>query len=139
MQLSVNDAKTIAGFLSMAVIPFAVTWLKQVTWADWQKFLLAAVLSAVAGFFTAYTGGQLLLSGSIVQNAAVIFAAAQIVYYGAFRGLGLERALFPKSALAHQAGEQAVQQVSSVSTEDARDVLDSKSNTTLDVTATVTP
>lgn len=132
-----EDAKTLLGFLSVIVIPFAVTWLKAVTWPSWQKFGLAVLLSGITGFLTAYSNQQILLSGSFVQNSAVIFTASQLVYYGAFRALGLERVLFPQSALAHKAEEQATKEVSTVSRETAQAILDPSVPQTLDVTANV--
>jgi hypothetical protein len=137
MQFSVDDAKTVLTVLSAAAIPFAVTWLKAVTWPDWAKFAVAVALSLLAGGLTAYVGGQIVLSGSLLQNASVIFSATQLVYYGAFRALGLEKVLFPQSALAHQAGEQAVQEVSTVSRSEAQDILDPNTPPSLDVSATV--
>ncbi len=135
--MSEQDAKTLLAVVSVVLIPFAVTWLKAVTWPDWMKFAVAVLLSTGAGYLTAYTTGQILLDGSIIQNASVIFAATQLVYYGAFRALGLEKVLFPHSALAHQAEEQATKEVSMVSRETAQAILDPKSDQALDVTATV--
>lgn len=137
MQLTVDDAKMIATVLSAAVIPFAVTWLKAVTWPDWVKFAVAVLLSLITGGLTAYVAGQVVLSGSLIQNASVIFTATQLVYYGAFRALGLEKVLFPQSALAHQAGEQAVKEVSTVSREQAQDILDPNTPPALEVSANV--
>ncbi len=137
MQFSVDDAKTILTLISAAVIPFAVTWLKAVTWPDWAKFVVAVILSLIAGGLTAYATGQIIFSGSLVQNASVIFTATQLVYYGAFRALGLEKVLFPQSALAHQAEEQATQEVSGVSRAQAQDILDPNTSPSLEITASV--
>lgn len=137
MTISVDDAKTVLTLLAAVIIPFAVTWLKAVTWPDWLKFALAGALSLMAGGLTAYISGQIVLSGSLIQNASVIFTAAQVVYYGAFRALGLERVLFPQSALAHQAEEQATKEVSNVSRTQAQDILDPNTAPALDVSATV--
>jgi hypothetical protein len=135
--MPVDDAKILVTVLSAVVIPFAVTWLKAVTWPDTYKFAVAVLLSLVAGGLTAYVAGQIVLSGSLVQNASVIFTAAQLVYYGAFRALGLEKVLFPQSALAHAAEEQASAQVSNVSSAQARDILDPNTSPSLDVTTNV--
>lgn len=137
MQFSVDDAKTILTVLSAIGIPFAVTWLKAVTWPDWVKFSTAVILSLLAGGLTAYVSGQIVFSGSLVQNASVIFTATQLVYYGAFRALGLERVLFPQSALAHQAGDQAVKEVSTMSKKTAQDILDPNTSPALDISATI--
>lgn len=137
--MTVDDAKTVATFISAVVIPFAVIWLQKVTWSAQAKFALAAVLSLLAGGLTAYVAGQIVLSGSIVQNAAVIFTAAQIVYYGAFRTLGLERVLFPQEALVNQAKEQIAQQsaVSTATRQEAKDILSPTEPPALAVEATV--
>lgn len=137
MQFSIDDAKTVLTVISAVAIPFAVTWLKAVAWPDWAKFAVAVLLSLIAGGLTAYVAGQIVLSGSLIQNASVIFTATQLVYYGAFRALGLEKVLFPQSALAHQAEEQATKEVSTVSRAQAQDILDPNTPPALDVTATV--
>lgn len=137
MQFSVDDAKTILTVISAVAIPFAVTWLKAVVWPDWLKFAVAVFLSLIAGGLTAYIAGQIVSSASLVQNASVIFTATQLVYYGAFRALGLERVLFPQSALAHQAEEQATKEISNVSRAEAQDILDPNTPPSLDVSATV--
>jgi len=137
MNLSIDDAQIVLTAISAVVIPFAVTWLKSVTWPDWAKFVLAVVLSLVAGGLTAYVTGQIVATGSLIQTGSVIFTAAQVVYYAAFRGLGLERVLFPQSALAHAAEEQATAGVANVTRDQARDILDPATPPTLDVTTTV--
>lgn len=135
--MSLDDAKTLLAYASTLGIPLAVAWLTKVTWPAWMKFAIAAALSAVVGYLTAYSSGQLLLDGSIIQNGSVIFTATQIVYYAAFRGLGLEKVLFPQTALAHQAQEQVSAQTANVSKETARDILDPDKSPALDVQASV--
>jgi hypothetical protein len=137
--MTVDDAKTLATFISAVVIPFAVIWLQKVTWSPQAKFALAVVLSLLAGGLTAYVAGQIVVSGSLIQNAAVIFTAAQIVYYGAFRTLGLERVLFPQEALVNQAKEQVAQEsaVSNATRQEAKDILDPTAPPALNVEATV--
>ncbi len=135
--MTVEDAKVLLALLSTIGIPLAVQWLTKLTWPAWMKFAVAALLSAIVGYLTAYTAGQLLLNGSIIQNGSVIFTATQIVYYGAFRGLGLEKILFPQTALAHQAQEQVTEKVSDVSNNTARAILDPDASPALDVQATV--
>jgi len=135
--LTIDDAKTLLAGASVIGIPFLVTWLKAVTWPDWLKFAIAAIASLVVGFLTAYSNSQLLLEGTLIQNGAVIFMATQIVYYGAFRGLGLEKVLFPKSALAHHAEDQATAQVANISKETAAAILDPNATPALDVQTTI--
>lgn len=139
MTFTVDDAKTIATFISAVVIPFAVIWLQKVTWSAQAKFALAVLLSLIAGGLTAYVAGQIVITGSIVQNAAVIFTAAQIVYYGAFRTLGLERVLFPQEALVNQAKDQVANEsaVNNVTRQEAKDILDPSAPPALNVEATV--
>lgn len=137
MNLSTQDATTILTLLSAVVIPFAVIWLQKLTWPDALKFALAILLSLIAGGLTAYIAGQVVLSGSLIHNAAVIFSAAQIVYYGAFRTLGLERVLFPQEALANHAQAVVADQVSGVSREAAKDVLNMDSSSTLIVNTAI--
>lgn len=135
--MTIDDAKVLLAMASTLLIPFTVTWLTKVTWPAWMRFAVAAALSAVVGYLTAYTTGQILLDGSIIQNGSVIFTATQLVYYGAFRGLGLEKVLFPQTALAHQAQERVSESVSNVSKETARDILDPDKSPALDVQTSV--
>lgn len=135
--MTIDDAKVLLALASTLLIPLAVQWITNVTWPAWMKFAVAALLSAAVGYLTAYTTGQILLDGSIIQNGSVIFTASQLVYYGAFRGLGLEKVLFPQTALAHQAQEQASASVANVSSETARDILDPDKTPSLDVQTNV--
>lgn len=137
MNLSVEDAKTLTTFISAMVIPFAVIWLQKVEWSAQAKFALALVLSLVAGALTAYVAGQLVFSGSLIQNASVIFSAAQVVYYGAFRALGLEKVIFPKEALVNQAKEEVTQQMSDINSTQAAAILDPNSPPALNVETSV--
>lgn len=137
MNLSVDDAKTVLTFISATIIPFAVIWLQQVTWSSQAKFALAAFLSLVAGGLAAYVGGQIVFSGSLVQNAFVILGSSQLIYFGAFRALGLEKILFPKEALVNEAKDQVAVETDKVSKEVARDILDPNSPPALDVSANV--
>lgn len=137
MNLSVDDAKTVATFISAIVIPFAVIWLQKLEWSAQAKFALAVVLSLVAGALTAYIADQTVFSGSLINTASVIFTAAQVVYYGAFRALGLEKVLFPQEALVNAAKEQVTQEVKDVSKEQAQAILDVNAPPKLEVSASV--
>lgn len=132
-----EDANTLLKVVSGVIIPFAVIWLQKVTWSSQAKFALAALLSLIAGGLTAYIAGDLLLTGSVVQNAFTIFGTAQLVYFGAFRGLGLEKVLFPQEALVNQAKEQIAVETANVTVEDARDILDPNTPPKLEVTSNV--
>lgn len=137
MNLSAADAKyLLAGF--GVLIPIVIAWLPTIKVADYIKFLIVAVLSIVGGFLTVLATEQLVSGGTLVQNAALVFAASQIFYYGAFRVLGLEKVLFPQQALATEAKEQAKESVpSNLSTAKVKDILDPNTPSSIDVTTQV--
>lgn len=124
MNLSADDAKYLLGGFGILVV-FAVTWLPTIKLSDYIKFAVVALLSIVGGYLTILSTSQFVSGGSIVQNAALVFTASQIFYYGAFRVLGLERVLSPQQALATEAKEQAIQATpTNLSSEKVKDILD---------------
>jgi len=136
MNLTSNDAKyLLAGF--GVLIPIVIAWLPTIKIADYLKFAIVALMSIIGGYLTVLATDQLVNGGSLVQNAALVFTASQIFYYGAFRVLGLERVLFPQQALATEAKEQAKQATPDVSSTKAKDILDPATSATLEVSTEV--
>lgn len=137
MNLSADDAKyLLAGF--GVIIPIAIAWLPTIKVADYIKFLIVAVLSIVGGYLTVLATEQLVSGGTLVQNAALVFSASQIFYYGAFRVLGLEKVLFPQQALATEAKEQAKESVpTNLSNDKVKDILNPATSSAIDVTTQV--
>lgn len=135
--LSVNDASLLLGGLLTVGIPFATSLIKNSQWPDIAKFSLAVFLSAIGGFLTAYVQNQLVGTASIIQTIGVIFLASQAFYMVAFKQFGLERVLSPKSAMIQLAQDEVKNQLSEVSTEQAKDILDVNTPPAIDVTATV--
>jgi len=133
---SVQDAALLLGGLGL-FIPFVIAWLPTLKISDYAKFAILVGLSLVGGFLTVVTTGGLNDQGSLIQNSAVILAAAQVFYYTAFRWLGLERVLFPKQALTTEAREQAKDTVPEVSTARAKDILDPNTPSELKVNTTI--
>lgn len=138
MNLTNVDAKYVLGGFGILVV-FAVTWLPTIKLSDYIKFAIVAVLSIVGGYLTIVSTDQFVSGGSIVQNAALVFTASQIFYYGAFRVLGLERVLSPQQALATEAKEQAIQATpTNISNEKVQDLLDPKTPSAIEATVQVT-
>ncbi len=137
MNLSADDAKyLLTGF--GIIIPVVIAWLPTIKVADYIKFLIVVVLSIIGGFLTVLATEQLVNGGTLVQNAALVFTASQLFYYGAFRVLGLEKVLFPQQALATEAKEQAKESVpSNLSTERAKDILDPATPSSLEVSTQI--
>lgn len=134
--LNPDDAKyLLAGF--SVLIPFIIAWLPTVKVSDYVKFGILAVLSVIGGFLTVITTDQFISSGTLVQNAAVVLAAAQVFYYTAFRVLGLERVLFPQQALATEVKEQAKQTTPEVSSQRSKEILDPKTPAKVEVTTQI--
>lgn len=134
--LSQDDAKYALATLGI-FIPFIISWLPTLKIPDYGKFGILAVLSLIGGLLTTIATNQLITGGSLIQNAAVVLTAAQVFYYGAFRMLGLERALFPQQALHTQVKEQAKNETPTVSTERAKQILDPNAPPAVQVTAEV--
>lgn len=137
MNLSPDDAKyLLTGF--GILIPIVIAWLPTIKVADYVKFAIVAVLSVLGGYLTVVATSQFITGGTLIQNAALVFSASQLFYYGAFRILGLERVLFPQQALATAVKEQAKQSTpEDISTDTVKDILDPKTQTSLKVTTTV--
>ena len=136
LSITADDAKyLLAGF--GVIIPIVIAWLPTIKVADYVKFAIVAVLSIVGGYLTVLATEQLISGGTLVQNAALVFTASQLFYYGAFRALGLERVLFPQQALATEAKEQAKQATPDVSSARAADILDPNTSATLEVSTEV--
>lgn len=133
--LDQNDAQVLLGFISSIIIPFAVSWIKQASWPDWAKFALAVVLSLVSGLLTVIATGQFKADASLIQNGAVIFLAVQAIYFTVFRGLGLERVIYPKSAVIQAAQDEVKDQLSTMSSQMAKDVLNPDKPPAVDVDA----
>lgn len=134
--LSQEDAKYLLGALGI-LIPFVIAWLPTLKIPDYGKFGILAVLSLIGGLLTVFASGQFITGGSLLQNAALVLTAAQVFYYGAFRMLGLERALFPQQALHTQVKEQAKNETPTVTTQQAKDILDPNAPPAVQVTAEV--
>lgn len=123
MNLTPNDAKYLLAGIAI-LIPIIIAWLPTLKISDYAKFGILAVFSLLGGFLTVIATGQLITSGSLVENASIVLAAAQVFYYGAFRLLGLERVLFPQQAVTTQIKEQAKEESPTLTTEQAKAVLD---------------
>jgi hypothetical protein len=134
--LTPSDAAIILSGFGV-LVTFLVAWLPTLKVSDYVKFSIAAGLSIIGGFLTVVATNQFITTGTLIQNAAVVFSASQIFYYGAFRVLGLERVLFPQQALATQVKEQAKESTPDVSTAAAKDILDPTTQPSVQVTAKV--
>jgi hypothetical protein len=136
--LSPEDAATLLAVFGV-VVTLIVSWLPTLKLSDYIKFAIVAILSAIGGYLTLVATNQILSGGSLIQNGALVFAASQVFYYGAFRALGLERVLFPQNALVKEAQEQAKDATpTNISDAQAKDILDPKTPSAIEVTTAVT-
>lgn len=133
MIISTGDAAIVlAAFTGLTSL--LVLWLKALDIKDTYKFIIIVLASAVGGFLTAYTTGQITTSQSLIANASIVYTAAYGVYIIAFRGLGLDRVLYPKSAAVKNAMDAAqVQTIEKVSNTEAKQILDPTHPATLTV------
>lgn len=136
MILSSDDAKVLLGGFGI-LIPFVIAWMPTLKIPDYAKFGILVVLSFIGGLLTILATNQFINGGTLVQNGAVVLTAAQIFYYGAFRVLGLEKVLFPQQALSTQVKEQAKLESPTVTSAQARDILDPATPPAVEVTAKV--
>lgn len=134
--ISQDDAKYLLGALGI-LIPFIIAWLPTLKIPDYGKFGILGALSLIGGLLTVIASGQFITGGSLIQNGAIVLTAAQVFYYGAFRMLGLERVLFPQQALTTQVKEQARLESPTVTTEQARNILDPNTPPAVHVTTEV--
>lgn len=128
--------ETFTKILTMFIVPFVVSAIGGVKWSDTAKFALLVLISTIGAVLNLMLSGD--FSGlNLVQSASAIFIGAQAFYRVAFKGLGLEKVLFPKEALVSDGKKQLQQQISGYSTEKAADILDKDSDTTMLVNARV--
>ena len=135
--ISQNDASILLGTLTALGIPFAVAWLPRVSAPSWLKWVIAAAISLIGGYLTLVVSGELQPGLSLIQAASLILSASQVFYYVAFKGLGLEAALYPKAALVTRGKDYAAKALEGVSHERAKDVLNPESDTTLEVSTVI--
>lgn len=129
-----TDAQIILGLLTAIVIPFAVLWIPRLSLPGGLKWLLAVSISLVGGYLTLVVTGQFRPDASLIQNASFILTASQTIYYGAFKGLGLENWMFPRNAVASEASDMAKTQVeNTVSKATAKEILSAENDTCLNV------
>jgi len=134
--LTPDDAKYLLGGLGI-IIPFVIAWLPTLKVSDYAKFGILALLSLIGGFLTLVSTNQLITGGTLIQNGSLVLTAAQVFYYAAFRVLGLERVLFPQQALTTEVKEQAKQESPTVTTQQARDILDPNAPPAVQVTTAI--
>jgi hypothetical protein len=135
--MSITDAQILLGTLTAIVIPFAVLWLPKLSLPSYAKWLIAVGISLVGGYLTVVIAGQLRPDLSVIQVASLILTASQVVYYGAFKGLGFEQFLYPTAALVEAGKQETARQLETVSSVVAADALNTLSPSSLQVTATV--
>lgn len=134
-----TDAQILLGLVTAIVIPFAVLWIPRLSWPGGLKWLLATAISLVGGYLTLIVTGQFRPDASLIQNASYILTASQAIYYSAFKGLGLETWMFPRSAVAAEASDMAKLQVeNTVSKATAKEILSAENDTCLNVQTEVT-
>lgn len=118
------------------LLPVIATYLVgQAAWPKELKAGLAFLLSAVVALLTAYANGTIV--ENFWSNFFAIFTASQAIYWTFFKALGFERWVAPKEAVAGLASNAVHQQVASITTEEAKKVLDPATTTGLAVSARV--
>ncbi len=135
--MSTQDAQILLATLTSICIPFIVLWLPKLSLPSYLKWLIAVAVSLVGGYLTLAVTGDLRPDLSLVQVASLILTASQAIYYTFFKGLNLERFLFPTAALVEAGKTEVAQKLENVSSATAKDVLDPATDTKLQVTAIV--
>lgn len=119
------------------LLPIIATYLiAQVDWKSEWKIGVAFLASFLIAGLTAYGEGN--FQENFWSNLFYTFTAAQGIYAVVFKSLGLEARIKPVEAVASEAAQSARQQISTMDSDDARNVLDKSSPDRVDVTTTVT-
>lgn len=135
LQLSQTDAALLLGGFSSILLPFVHTWLTVNILPDWVKFIIAVLISAIGGFLTSFVSGQLLNTLSVIQTAALIGGAGVGIYTIAFRGLNLEKVLFPRAYVIAEAQKSVATQIGTMATQTIKDAVNPTSDTIISVRA----
>lgn len=136
--LSTSDALILLSVFT-ASTSILVMWLKALDIKDTYKFLIVVLASALGGFLTAYAAGQITTGQSLLANASIVYTAAHAIYTIVFRGLGLDRVLYPKSATVKNAMDSVqTQTIEKVSNQEAKKILDPTNSTNLVVNTEIT-
>lgn len=102
---------------------------------DWLKFLLVMVICGVGGFLSAAASGQITDKNSIIQNGAYIAIAGSAIYGGVFKGLNLEKVLYPRASVISGAMKSVSAQIGLMSHDTICAAVDPKSSTSIRVLA----
>lgn len=123
--------------LTTLVVPLVIGWLREKTDINSiTKFGIAVGLSIVISFLRAYVDGEVATTRSIIYNAGIVFTGTHAAFL-AFRELGFEKSIYPRTGLIEDAKKQVEQQLSETKTEEARAVLDENEPSKLTVVAHV--
>jgi hypothetical protein len=102
---------------------------------DWVKFIIVCVWCGLGGFLTSYIGGQFVDSLTIVEKGAIIAVGGGAIYAAVFRGLQLERVLYPRAAVITEAQKSVAAQIGLMSHDTIAEATDPMSTTVIAVTA----
>lgn len=118
------------------LLPVLATYLttRSVLRAEY-KFAISFLAVTLVAILTAYSQGQ--LGNNFWSSLTQTFTIAQGIYWGIFKGLGLEKILFPIQALQSAAAEQAKVETANVSSDTAKAILDPDNPQALNVSANV--
>lgn len=133
--MSQSDAALALGFFSSCIVPFTYAWMKSNILPDWFRFIVICIVCAVGGFLTAYVGGAITGSLSVIQFASVVATGGMGIYVGVFQRLGLERVIFPRASVITEAQKSVAAQIGIMSNKTIRDAVDPESSTTISVRA----
>jgi hypothetical protein len=135
LQLSQNDAALLLGGFTSIIVPFVYSWTKSNALSDWVKLFAVTLTCLIGGFLTVYAGGQYVDSDSIIQNAGKVAIAAGAIYGGIFRGLQVEKILFPRATVIGAAQRSVAVQIGNLSKDTITAVNDPSCPTSIKVVA----
>jgi len=133
--LSQTDAALALGFFSSCVVPYTYAWMKAKVLPDSVKFIIIFVVCTIGGFLTAYVGGALTGSLSLIQFASVVGAAGFGIYVTVFQKLGLERVIFPRASVITEAQKSVAAQIGMMSQQTINSAVNPESTTAISVRA----
>jgi hypothetical protein len=134
--LTANDAAILfSAFSATSSIIFML--LKTKPWPSWLKFLTACAWCGLGGYLKLQATDSFVGITSFIAMSSSIYISGYALYVGLFSALGLERVLYPKSALISDAKQQVVAQLTDTTPEVAYDVADKTTVTRVQVTTAI--
>lgn len=118
------------------IIPLVVSGVKEAHWPVHYKFGLVFLISLIAASIVPiaqYDSVGELDFGKLAAMLGVIFTTSQVIYQSAFKYFDIESKINPKAALLSLVSQQISFYLEELSKEKVKDILDPKTDSSLEV------